>query len=169
MDGLRSPASGGGTIVAEERKHLIPRSAGPFPMCLGGLTTQPRRRKMIQLQKRTLQPYGHKLGVMAYGFEFDVDGFVGDAKKLVKDLAAGKMEVGNIRRRRSRTTFTLNAGISRRSSNDQVHDYGDSNWVEYSLGPLSITHSSAPGSGGGSGSSSSSRGYGSSPSDYYDR
>lgn len=24
---------------------------------------------MIQLQKRTPQPYGHKLGVMAYGFE----------------------------------------------------------------------------------------------------
>ena len=68
---------------------------------------------MIQLQKRTLQPYGHKLGVMAYGFEFDVDGFVGDAKKLVKDLAAGKMEVGNIRtRRRSRTTFTLSMRAS---------------------------------------------------------
>lgn len=127
---------------------------------------------MIQLQKRTLQPYGHKLGVMAYGFEFDVDGFVGDAKKLVKDLAAGKIEVGNIRSRRSRTTFTINAGIGLRSSSDPVHDYGDSNWVEYNIGPLSITHASAPNKGGGSGSrgsSSPSGGYGSSPSDYYDR
>ena len=127
---------------------------------------------MIQLQKRTPQPYGHKLGVTAYGFEFDVDGFVGDAKKLVKDLAKGKIEVGNIRTGESRTTFTINAGIGLRSSSDPVHDYGDSNWVEYNIGPMSITHASAPNKGGGSGSSGSSSpsgGYGFSPSDYYDR
>ena len=123
---------------------------------------------MIQLQKRTLHPYDRELGVIAYGMEFDPDGFAGDVKKLAGDLSAGKMEVGNLRTERSRTTFTLSAGIGRRSSSDPVHDYGDSNWVEYTIGPLSITHVSAPASNGSSsGSGSSSGGGGSRPSDYY--
>lgn len=149
-------------ILLKRGKHLIPHAPRrPY------LST--KEKKMIQLRKPTLQPYGHKLGVMAYGFEFDTDGFVKGAKKLVDDLSAGKIEVGNIRTGESRTTFTVSTGIGRRSSSDPVHDYGDSNWVEYSIGPLSITHASAPDSGGSSGSTSSSRGHGSSPSDYYNR
>ena len=169
MDGLRFHCLPGAQFLLKRGKHLISPLGGTIPHVPRRPYHSTKERKMIQLQKRTLQPYGHKLGVMAYGFEFDVDGFVGDAKKLVKDLSAGKMEGGNIRTAESRTTFTISAGIGRRSSSDPVHDYGDSNWVEYSVGPLSITHVSAPRSGGGSGSSSPSRGYGSSPSDYYDR
>ncbi len=124
---------------------------------------------MIQLQKRTHHPYDPELGVIAYSPEFNVDGFSSGVKKLFNDARAGRIEVGTIDGDNSRTTVSLNTGVSYNSNNTPAHDYGDSNWVEYSIGPISVTHVSAPDSSSGSSSTSSSGGDGSSPSDYYYR
>ena len=122
---------------------------------------------MIQLQKRTHHPYDPELSVIAYSPEFDTDGFTKGTKNILDNLAAGKIEVGEFKTARSRTTIAVNTGIGRRSSSDPVHDYGDSSWVEYSIGPLSVTHVSAPGSNSKNSSTSSSGGSSYTPSDYY--